>query len=81
MGSVGQQHKCPLCGRVGRGGYHVDGTNCGPVCTNGRHNCLDKMMEMEPEQIVGQAIKALFLRAPKLQLPDVALELVARHLI
>ena len=33
MGSVGDNHRCPLCGRQGNGGYHVDGWNCGPVCT------------------------------------------------
>ena len=36
MGSVGDNHRCPLCGRVGDGGYALDGWNCGPVCTGER---------------------------------------------
>ena len=84
MGTVGEDHKCPLCGRKGHGGYHVDGMDCGPVCTVSTArspSCLDKMDHAWPEQIMGQAIKAMFSRAPKLQLPDVALELVALYLI
>ena len=85
MGSVGKDFKCPLCGRKGHGGYAIDGVDCGPVCSErtalGSPSCMDKLDEAWPEQIMGQAIKALFSRAPKLQLPDAALELVALHLI
>ena len=42
MGSASDNHRCPLCGRVGNGGYAADGWNCGPVCTGagGKTDCL-----------------------------------------
>ena len=40
MGSVGPNHICPMCGRVGMGGYAMDGINCGPICTVGNFSCL-----------------------------------------
>ena len=40
MGSVGGDYKCPLCGRVGNGGYALDGLLCGPICTEGTYSCL-----------------------------------------
>ena len=85
MGSVGKDFKCPLCGRKDHGGYAIDGVDCGPVCSEltalGNPSCMDKLDEAEPEHIVGQAINALFARAPKLQLPPNTLELVALYLI
>ena len=36
MGSVGDNHHCPLGGSVGNGGYAADGWNCRPVCTGER---------------------------------------------
>ena len=91
MGSVGKDFKCPLCGRKGHGGYAIDGVDCGPVCSErtalGSPSCMDKLDEAErsvctgPQLLVGQAINALFARAPKLQLPPDTLELVALYLI
>jgi hypothetical protein len=40
MGSVGDDYMCPWCGRVGAGGYAMDGINY-PICTDGPHSCLD----------------------------------------
>ena len=40
MGSVSDSYRCPLCGRTGNGGYHVDGLGIGPICTEGPHACL-----------------------------------------
>ena len=40
MGSVSDSYRCPLCGRTGKGGYHVDGLGIGPICTEGPHACL-----------------------------------------
>ena len=42
MGSVGKYYKCPLCGRVGNGGYALDGVSesIGPICTGGPWSCL-----------------------------------------
>ena len=49
MGSVGEDYKCPLCGRVGNGGYAMDGVNVGPICTGVKvqyliDSCLDRLM-------------------------------------
>ena len=38
MGSVGDNYKCPWCGRNGKGGYAVDGIGY-PLCTDGEHAC------------------------------------------
>ena len=40
MGSVGDDYMCPWCGRVGAGGYAMDGINY-PICTDGAHSCLN----------------------------------------
>ena len=40
MGSVSDSYRCPLCGRTGNGGYHVDGLGIGPICTDGDYACL-----------------------------------------
>ena len=39
MGSVPDNYKCPWCGRVGNGGYAVDGGPFYPICTGGDHSC------------------------------------------
>ena len=50
MGSVGDDHRCPLCGRVGMGGYAIDlPHNFLIVCTEGPHNCLDLLTEGGPQ--------------------------------
>ena len=40
MGSVSDSYRCPLCGRKGMGGYHLDGLGIGPICTEGDYACL-----------------------------------------
>ena len=40
MGSVSDDFMCPWCGRVGAGGYAIDGINY-PICTDGAHYCLN----------------------------------------
>ena len=42
MGSVGEDYRCPLCGRTGMGGYSPDWIGF-PICTEGDYNCLDKV--------------------------------------
>ena len=45
MGSVGPDHRCRVCGRVGHGGYVVDGLfRFGPICTKMRDSCLDRLL-------------------------------------
>ena len=62
MGSVAENYKCPLCGRVGNGGYDVDGLSIGPICTGAKfaNNCLDKVSGphyLSPQTIVGKALE------------------------
>ena len=60
MGSVGEDYKCPLCGRVGNGGYVLDGWNVGPICTGVkvRYNCLHLVLDnATPNQIVCKALE------------------------
>ena len=45
MSSVSEQYRCPLCGRTGMGGYHVDGLGIGPICTAGDYACLDGLVD------------------------------------
>ena len=45
MGSVGDDHQCRVCGRVGNGGYVVDGfSRFGPICTETEDSCLAQML-------------------------------------
>ena len=37
-----ESYRCPLCGRVGMGGYSADGIDV-PVCTDGRWACLSRL--------------------------------------
>ena len=39
MGSVGEDYRCPLCGREGAGGYAPDALNY-PICSEGQYSCL-----------------------------------------
>ena len=39
MGSVGEDYRCPWCGREGAGGYAPDGIDY-PICTEGQYSCL-----------------------------------------
>ena len=58
MGSVGHDYKCPLCGRMGNGGYAVDGIGF-PMCTGGDFSCLwFQFVERgrEPRDIIANAL-------------------------
>ena len=44
MGSVGDDYVCPHCDGRGYGGYAPDGLGY-PICTEGKANCLDKLLE------------------------------------
>ena len=47
MGSVPDDHRCRVCGRVGNGGYLMDGYfRYGPICTGeiSRHSCLWQLL-------------------------------------
>jgi len=61
MGSVGEDYKCPLCGRVGNGGYAIDGIGIGPICTDDQavKFCLDLIFsdKLEPHQILATAFE------------------------
>ena len=74
MGSVGRDYRCPLCGRVGNGGYAVDGFDY-PICTEGTHSCLwYQVMERNktPEEIVGNALRAILCRKFEISVDDAA---------
>ena len=80
MGSVSDYYKCPLCGRVGNGGYHVDGLNVGPICQGSeevRYSCLDRILDGEtPNQIIGNALEKI-LKNLKIEDPGLLAQLVA----
>ena len=63
MGSVWDYYKCPLCGRVGNGGYDVDGLDIGPICTGDQamKSCLDLITDdkLEPRQILTTALEKI----------------------
>jgi len=72
MGSVNENYRCPLCGVVGMGGYHLDGLELPPVCTEGKWNCLDRLTEPpwpSVEQILYTNLQHQHPTAPWLQLP------------
>ena len=60
MGSVGDNYRCPICGITGMGGYALDGIDV-PVCTAGKYNCLDKLLDKRasPTVIMAQALFAI----------------------
>ena len=55
MGSVPIDYVCPHCDGKGYGGYAPDGVGY-PICTDGRANCLDKLLK-------GQHTRALVKRS------------------
>ena len=62
MGSVPDDYQCPLCGRVGNGGYALDGVGF-PICTEGDFSCLWFQIidrGLRPGQIIGKAIQKIF---------------------
>jgi len=77
MGSVDDDYKCPLCGRVGNGGYALDGVGF-PICTEGDFSCLwFQVMDHGhwPEQIIGNAIQKIF--RPRVRLDPGVCEVIA----
>ena len=65
MGSVSEQYRCPLCGRKGMGGYHVDGLGIGPICTDGDYACLDGLVDekwVSVDDFRAQALDIVFCR-------------------
>ena len=60
MGSVGDNYRCPTCGRTGMGGYALDGINY-PICTAGNHSCLWRVLEQgaSPTDILAQGLFAI----------------------
>ena len=62
MGSVDANYKCPLCGRVGNGGYALDGCNVGPICTGEKfqYNCIDRVLDgTAPKDLIGSALEQI----------------------
>ena len=83
MGSVDRDYKCPLCGRVGNGGYLVDGMSY-PVCTDGDYSCLwhqfyDK--GLSPAQIVANALQKVFGKSKWGDLSGLVLVNIAKFVI
>ena len=80
MGSVGANYKCRLCGRVGNGGYALDGCDIGPICTGdglGEYNCLDKVLDgTAPEDIIGSALEQILGEELNTKYPDLAMLVV-----
>ena len=68
MGSLPDDYKCPLCGRVGNGGYDVDGFFCGPMCAT----CIDR--NDRPLQIITKSLEMVLGRLHK-RYPTVARQL------
>ena len=65
MGSVSEQYRCPLCGRTGMGGYHVDGLGIGPICTVGDYACLGGLVDdkwVSVDDFRAQALDIVFCR-------------------
>ena len=60
MGSVGENYRCPLCGRTGHGGYAMDDIGY-PVCTRAGNSCLNKVADhnLKPWHIVGAALREI----------------------
>ena len=83
MGSVGKDYKCPLCGRVGNGGYSVDGIGY-PVCTDGDYSCLWHQFVdqgLSPAQIVANAVQIVFVKSKFADLSKVVLVNIAKFVI
>ena len=69
MGSVGENYKCPLCGRTGHGGYAPDGIGY-PVCTVGANNCLNKLIHGSNSSDIVRASLRCILKGTALCLQD-----------
>ena len=72
MGSVGDDYRCPLCGRIGNGGYVLDGVGY-PICTDGDHSCLwYQIMQQHrtPNDIISLAIQGVLQVKPPVTLPS-----------
>ena len=83
MGSVDETYKCPLCGRIGNGGYVMDGEGIGPICTdvNNRYNCLSRLIDgATPNDIVGEALKKVLVNDFRMAYPGLAMLVAARML-
>ena len=81
MGSVADDYKCPLCGRVGNGGYALDGVNF-PICTEGNYSCLwYQFLENRartPKEVIGRAL-GIVLRPARPQLLPKMLEAIVMY--
>ncbi len=81
MGSVHDDYKCPLCGRIGNGGYALDGINF-PICTEGNYSCLwYQFMENRvraPKEVIGRGL-GIVLRPKRPQLHPEMLEAIVMY--
>ena len=78
MGSVGPNHRCPWCGRVGFGGYAHEGIPNDLICTEGPSNCLDKILidDMDRAAFREQQLHAIAqMQIPILRVPGLALSI------
>ena len=77
MGSVGEDYRCPTCGRTGMGGYAVDGIDV-PICTAGPFCCLRKVMDGgSSTDIVDQALFAIVGNKNRVFTPEFVHELAS----
>ena len=84
MGSVGDDYRCPLCGRIGNGPYALDTRWIGvgyPICTEGDHSCLQQIMDEHrtPNDIISLAIQGVL--KPPVTLPSVVYSVIASYFI
>ena len=71
MGSVDDDYICPWCGRVGAGGYAMDGIDY-PICTDGDHSCLDAAIRGQDLQAFrAHQLTWIFGRRHPVRTPDV----------
>ena len=59
MGSVGQNYKCPWCGRVDNGGYTADWGPPYPICSEGAYGCLTHRLENEQQDSLAVRVDRL----------------------
>ena len=74
MGSVSDDYQCPWCGRVGNGGYVMDGVTNYPLCTEGEYSCcFYSCMENNiccQHQYVDTALRQMRVRRSLSAIPD-----------
>ena len=72
MGSVGDNYRCRLCGRVDVGAYAPDWLGY-PICTKEHNGCLNKVRDghTAPE-ILGASLKRVLHNYPLTQIPGLA---------